>query len=256
MKRIRDLCLVTLAAAVLWVGSARAQPPTMTLEAMKAQCPKTEDVGELKTCVKDLLALQRMADAAQQTYMDLVEECLEQKTLDGTQDCIRKLTGPAVMAPPVAPQPSMTPIVVKPEWRVTEEASRMDGSATVFMSLSADEPVPTSYGTMTRPSLHIRCRERATNLFIAGEWFLGNDVPVMFRLDKDKPVQQTWQASSDSKAAGLWNGGTSIPFIKAMLGREQLLVRVTPYRDGPREMAFSIGGLAKAVEPLRKACGW
>lgn len=255
MKRIRDLCLVTLAAAVLWAGPAPAQQPTMTLEALKAQCPKTEDVGELKTCVKDLLALQRMSDAAQQTYMNLVEECLEQKTLDGTQDCIRKLTGSVgVAAPSLAPPP--VPVVAKPAWRVSEEVSRMDGSATVFMSLIADEPVATTYGTMTRPSLHIRCRERSTNLFIAGDWFLGQQVPVMFRLDKDKPVEQSWQPSTDNKAAGLWSGGAAIPFIKAMLGRETLLVRITPFRDGAREMAFSIGDLAKAIEPLRKACGW
>ena len=132
----------------------------------------------------------------------------------------------------------------------------MDGSPSVFLTLLADEPVASRYGATSHPSLHVRCRERTTSLFIAGNWYLGTDVPMMIRLDQDKPVAQTWRPSTDSKATGLWNGGQAIPFIKSLLGHETLLVRVTPFQDAPVEVAFSVGGLAKVIEPLRKACQW
>jgi type VI secretion system protein VasI len=78
----------------------------------------------------------------------------------------------------------------------------------------------------------------------------------MWRADQDKASAQTWDASDDKTAAGVWGGGRAIPFIKSLLGRKRLVMRVTPYEMGAREMEFNIAGLDQVVEPLRTACKW
>jgi len=62
--------------------------------------------------------------------------------------------------------------------------------------------------------------------------------------------------STDNKALGLWSGGESIPVIKKMFGKKQLIARMTPFSESPITVEMDITGLDAAIEPLRTACGW
>lgn len=44
--------------------------------------------------------------------------------------------------------------------------------------------------------------------------------------------------------------------IKDMMGKTEMVVRMTPYSESPFTATFQIAGLEKAIEPLRKECGW
>lgn len=244
-----------LAVAVVAMAPLPAAAQTPGGDASIERCKTATEPNELRDCVDSLLKTIDSMERLYELSMEQLGECAK----EGTFDAMRKCLEPLAAAPAIttsSPPPPVAPLPPRPDWIVREETSRMDGSATVFMALPADEEIASTYGRRTRPILHLRCRERVTNVFISADWFLGDEVPVLYRLDKDKPVQTTWRASTDSKAAGLWNGGQAVPFLKSLLGRETLLIRVTPYRDGAREMSFTLGKLSMSIEPLRKACAW
>lgn len=266
--------LGVLAVLTLLSAQASAQQDYEKTEALIERCGKATETDELKGCVGKLIEHLELHEEGQQTWLTLMGRCAAEKTLVAMRTCILTMTSPpipsdqarpsdppstaaagtpapALVMPPVPPAPPP-----KPEWVVREEASRMDGSPTVFMSLLSDEPVRNSYGGSSRPMMVVRCREKTTSVFFNSDWFLGSDTQVMYRLDQDRPVTQVWNASTDNKAAGLWNGGLAIPFLKSLMGKQALLVRVTPYREVAVESSYNIAGLEKVIAPLRKACGW
>lgn len=256
---------LSIAALVVTAASAAHGQGADALELMK-RCDKAEEAADLKACIGSYREKYLELKAEYTAHMGLVSGCLERKTVREVSACVTdgylaalSPKGSPPVTPPQAPAVSapVRPERLKREWLVKQETSRMDGSPTVFMTIIAEEPITTGYGSKTYPSMHVRCRESVTSLFIASDWFLGSyPVPVMYRIDQERPVQLSWNASSDSKAAGLWTGAVAIPFLKSLFGKETLLVRITPYNDAPREMAFPMADLAKAIEPLRKACGW
>ncbi len=79
---------------------------------------------------------------------------------------------------------------------------------------------------------------------------------VTYRLDKQGPRSVAMEASADEEALGLWKGRKSIPIIKTMFGKSQLIIRMTPHSQSPVTATFDISGLDEAIKPLRKACGW
>jgi len=79
---------------------------------------------------------------------------------------------------------------------------------------------------------------------------------IDYRVDTEKAKKVSGSASTDNKALGLWGGGKSIPVIKQMIGKEKIVVRMTPYSESPFTATFNIAGLAEAVKPLREECRW
>lgn len=265
---LRTVIRVTLGMMIAALAHTAVAGETVD-KTVEERCAKAEEAADLKDCLKSYRSHLQKVEGDYEQYIDLVNACLEMKTAREVRFCVAGGARPPTASTPSAPPPpapsaaaerpptSEPPKPIKPEWTLREEASRMDGSPSVFLHLLADEPVATRYGTLTRPSLHLRCHERTTTLYVAGKWYLGSQpVQVMIRFDQDKPIQQSWQVSSDNEAAGLWAGSVSIPFVKAMLTKETMLLRLAPYNDSAREMAFTIAGLSKVIEPLRKACGW
>lgn len=203
--------------------------------------------------VKDLLANHKedqMADCAMLGSVDAIRTCLLKLASKEKSPIEADSAAPTQSKPADPPQPP------KREWVVREQKSRMDDTAQVVLALEADEPVRSRFGAYILPTLIVRCHENTTSVYVVSEWYLDRGVQVMHRFDGDKAATQTWESSTTRKAAGLWSGASAIPFIKTMLDRKTLLMRVWPYDEGPQEMAFSIVGLAKVIEPLRKACKW
>lgn len=79
---------------------------------------------------------------------------------------------------------------------------------------------------------------------------------IEYRLDRDPAGVVSANESTDSSSLGLWSGARSIPFIKGMFGKSELVVRMTPYGESPFMATFDISGLEKRIAPLREACGW
>ncbi|MET4636188.1 hypothetical protein ABIE08_004146 [Kaistia defluvii] len=86
---------------------------------------------------------------------------------------------------------------------------------------------------------------------------MGSDqTRVEWRIDDFGRKTGAWQISSDHEAAGLWNGANAIPFIRTLLNREVLAMRVVPYGESPVETVFQIAGLQDKIAELQAACSW
>jgi len=90
-----------------------------------------------------------------------------------------------------------------------------------------------------------------------GGVYLGlNSTYVTHRIDKAASKQTKWSLSTKNEHTGKWNGNTSIPFIKSLFGKSNLLMQVTPYGENSVMTTFDISGLESAIKPLRAQCSW
>lgn len=109
--------------------------------------------------------------------------------------------------------------------------------------------------------MHLRCQEDSTDLFFVTDCHMTSGAyssygDIDYRVDTEKAKKVSGTASTDNKALGLWGGGKSIPVIKQMIGKDKIVVRMTPYSESPFTATFNIAGLAEAVKPLREECRW
>ncbi|MGQ7253944.1 type VI secretion system-associated protein TagO [Vreelandella titanicae] len=161
---------------------------------------------------------------------------------------------------PPAPTPPPEP---RSPWQVSEEVSPMDDSKNVYLSTRANEALPGRYGrSVARPTLYVRCVENTTALILNmdGHFMASSDYHtwghVDMRIDDGQAFTKSMRESTNNKALGLWNGGTSIPVIRQMFGADQLTMRATPHSESPMTMTFDITGLEEEIAPLREACHW
>jgi type VI secretion system protein VasI len=152
---------------------------------------------------------------------------------------------------------------MRPEglWQSTTTTSKLTDESNVFLSIRSVEPVACGWNRLDYITLTLRCVENTTALVLQTDCHMTSSEynsygDVDYRLD-DKPAG-VWamQASTDSRALGLWSGSQSIPAIKEMMGRDELVVRATPYGQSPFTADFDISGLESQLPPLRTACGW
>jgi len=140
------------------------------------------------------------------------------------------------------------------KWTVREDKSPIDDSTNVYLSLSANESVKSRWERV-RPSLHLRCAENKTNLFIVWNMYLGLDsTNMLVRFDKEKAESSEWYISTDAKAVFARRG--HIGLAKRIMNHNQMLAQITPYGESPVMVTFDVSGLEEAIKPLRKACSW
>lgn len=139
-------------------------------------------------------------------------------------------------------------------WRTTYDTSKIDDSKNVYISTEAINPIKGKFGRDVTPQLWIRCMENKTEAFVTMYMFISTqDVSVIHRIDSNKAITTKWSTSTDHKAIFSKN---NIKFIKSLFNHDNLLIRVTPYGESPRDIEFNISGLEDIIEPLQKACGW
>lgn len=148
-----------------------------------------------------------------------------------------------------------------PQWDLTQRRSSMTDKVDAQISVqSSNDIVCSRFGQPEPVTLTIRCVENTTALIIGGNCHLvsgfsgyGN---VKYRIDDEKPVTKEFSASTSNRALGLWNGGSSIPVIKSMIGKGQMIARFTPFNENPVEATFDISDMETKLNVVRKACGW
>lgn len=153
-----------------------------------------------------------------------------------------------------------TPSPSAGKWGVTTETSPIDDSKRVFLSLAGREGIRNQYGQDAQITFTIACRENHTSMwFHFGGQFM-SDLQgagrVTYRIDSAPAQAKNFTESSNHEALGLWNGGTSIPFLKSLFGKQQLFVQAIPYSESAVNDFFDIAGLEEAIKPLREACHW
>ena len=103
----------------------------------------------------------------------------------------------------------------------------------------------------------IRCRENVTSFVFFPETYLGlNAVEIIYRIDDASAQRARWNISSTHQSAGLWNGGTAIPFLQQLLGKSRLVLRVQPDSGSLVTATFDLTGVDDAIQAVRDACRW
>ena len=146
-------------------------------------------------------------------------------------------------------------------WHVSDWTSPMDDSPAVALTANSQGIYTGAYGGPAGPAtLHLRCLENSTNLFIKlnGHYLadLQSYGQVAYRIDGQQSRTMRMKESTDNKALGLWSGGAAIPVIRRMLGHEKVVMRITPFNESPVTVTFPIKGIEEKIEPLRAACHW
>ena len=163
------------------------------------------------------------------------------------------------MTPP-SPRPAPPP-PDEGDWDTSIETSKMTDQTNVFLSVSSNEPVSCSWASGRRASLHSRCRENTTSIYIHTGCHMvsGSHTTldrVEYRIDNQTKHTITMRESNNNESLGLWSGGRAIPLVKRLLKGKRLLMRMTPYNENAMELSFNIDGLDNAIGPLRDACHW
>lgn len=148
------------------------------------------------------------------------------------------------------------------EWSERIDRNRITDTEDVYLGLDS-EPYFRKYDRGSA-RLTIRCRENTTALTMNFGEYVGDDSSspyadyknVTLRIDDQEPIVRRMDTATNNEAVGFWNGGQSIPFIKQMLGADELVVRITPYGENTREVVFPIAGLEFFIDPVRENCGW
>lgn len=157
------------------------------------------------------------------------------------------------------PKVTVEPVVAG-SWKVQTSKSKMTDQTDVYLQVLSNEVINCGWNRGARIELYLRCSESTTALMFATGCHMasghGGFDRIEYRLDKDKARTVRGDASTDNKALGLWTGAKAIPVIKQMLGKSEVVVRMTPYSESPFTATFNVAGLEKAIEPLRKECGW
>lgn len=146
------------------------------------------------------------------------------------------------------------------KWQKRVDVSVLTDDKNVFLSLASENEIAGRYNSPGNGTLLLRCMENTTSaIFSFNENFM-SDIQgygqVEYRIDDNALAEISTNTSTDNMALGLWNGGSSIPFIKKLLAGDQLIIRATPYSESPMTLTYDVRGLEVAIGELRESCGW
>jgi hypothetical protein len=154
---------------------------------------------------------------------------------------------------PDAAEEAIAPIEEEWQVHVAGPEAGEDHPGSVLLTRRAEG---TDEGGAFRPRLVLGCEEGVMVAYVEWGTPLGEgEVPVTYRLDEGAEQAAQWRASADGEAAGLWEDRGSTPFIRGLLGRERLAVRVTPGGGGEQAATFALGGLDSLLAQAQRTCG-
>ncbi len=156
--------------------------------------------------------------------------------------------------------PEIVAVETDGKWQVETKKSEFKDTTDVYLSVATDENLDCGMFDHEPGTLLLRCMENKTAAMLITGCHMASGFSgygrVEYRVDNKAAMKRNFDASTDNKALGLWDGGDAIPFIKELIDGKTLIMRFTPFNESPTTAKFDISGLAKAIEPLREECGW
>jgi len=151
-------------------------------------------------------------------------------------------------------------VILLPTWRQATDKSKIDDSKSVYLQLESNNSVSGRFGSAGPATLTLRCLENKTAVVFQFAGAFMADIQgygdITYRIDDKKAQTRSFVESTNNESLGLWSGGSSIPFIKALFGAKTLYVRAVPYNENPVEAEFNVAGLDDHIGELRQACRW
>jgi len=137
---------------------------------------------------------------------------------------------------------------VESKWEVSVQADPMDDSKKIFFVLPAD--TASSYDNV---ALLIRYQNGSTDLFVAWDEYLSDNNRVTIRFDSEDAYTEFWSPSSNKTASFCKD---PVSFINKVATHDTLVMRITPYNEGPKTAVFDIRGLKQAALPYNNDLKW
>lgn len=134
------------------------------------------------------------------------------------------------------------------KWVIEEDKSPIDDSLQVTATIA---------GTPSGAGLLLRCKEHRTEAaFVPAGFFiggLGDRIPVVMRLNEEKPVSVSWLKSSNGQAMFAPN---AIEFIKLLPDNGKLFLRATGFQGQQFDGLFQLSDVTAARTKIEETCHW
>jgi type VI secretion system protein VasI len=141
------------------------------------------------------------------------------------------------------------------QWIVTEQKSILgDRSNFIISNMSLGEDFIGS-GTLV-----ISCINKITRMGfgfserIKTEGAENPTVTIDYKIDDNEIITEQWHSVENGMDA---TKEDPVNFIKQLMGSKKILIRIErQFLPASLEAAFDLDGLAEAIVPIQKACGW
>lgn len=134
------------------------------------------------------------------------------------------------------------------KWEVSVQKDPMDDSEKIFFMLPAE--TSSSYDQVV---MFIRYQNGSTDLFVAWDDYLSDNTRMTIRFGDNDPYTENWSESSDNTAVFC---RSPLSFIQKISEHDRLVMRITPYSEGPKTAVFDIRGLKDEVMPYNDDLEW
>jgi type VI secretion system protein VasI len=156
---------------------------------------------------------------------------------------------------------SLPPDAPTGHWRVQAAPSAVPGRTDHIISLASQSMVKCRWTDPRPAELRIRCLANVTSVLLETGCYMASgatrsDGDVTVQIDSSETRVARMTAGPDGKSLGIWSGDRAIPFVRTLLGKSALSVRMTPHSDEPVSAVFDLRGIDTAIAPARTACGW
>ena len=148
--------------------------------------------------------------------------------------------------------------VVAGRWELIDyDRERPTNKRQIALWLSSDiwvdNPAPTSrYDGRGMPLLSIQCVDGEPEFFVNLNFMVPADaVAVTYRIDDGVAVDATWKGWATAIAPS-----DGVAFVRSMLGRQKLSLRIAFAGSKPTSTVFEIARLDTALQALRPHCAW
>jgi type VI secretion system protein VasI len=150
--------------------------------------------------------------------------------------------------------PKAAPAADGGAWEVSRDVDPMTSAAKLVLMLKASESVRDRFGRENWPHLLLACRNGKTDLYLAaGEFLTVGQIEVASRIDDRAPGSNSWNTSTDNKAAFHPN---PIQAARQLAEASTYRLRLTPHSQSPKDYVFDVRGLSAHLPELAELCGW
>lgn len=187
---------------------------------------------------------------------------------DALAKTVVSIPAPSMTLPTAAPtikiseddEPHEPPPALTGKWELTTDTSSLTDDRNDYAMLVSENSIPKLFNGTQYANIFVRCRENTTSFHVSlGDTFLADSMgygEVTYRFDKERAKTISMDESTNNQALGLWDGRRSIPFLKEMIGKHTLVMRVTPFNASAVEVTFDVTGFEEAVKDIRSTCKW
>lgn len=134
------------------------------------------------------------------------------------------------------------------KWQVTVDKDPISDSKKIFFFLPAE-----TNDLYDEVVLVIRVQDSKTELFVNWDDYLADNTKVTIRFDKEDPYSVNWTESINNTALFC---NCPLGFIEKMLQHSSLVLRTSPYDEGPKTAIFDISGLRPLAEQYNNDLKW